>query len=380
MGLPRITYNGVDIDFLTDLDELDVQYPDLNTKNTAVSGMAETLVARNDVMVRAGQSMEIDEDLKRKLRNWFEWAKKGLQWTFARDRDETVLVQLAADGDAGDTTIELTDADDVVVGKQYVIRTDTLLQVVKIESVSAPNVTLAEPLIFDFPTGSRFRSELFWPGRLLSNTNPIVSGRVLYGILLDFKEDLNLFTLDLPTTIIARPTIHEEYIPDPPYDELSNISDGDLGNDDDAAIGHSTTYAEYVLLGTSGGANYAVEVWRGFPEPDLARTLDKVRIYIRAEYLIGAGGGSPICTVGVFNGLNTNPLSHGYELLGVNNTDLAVADYYWEFTAAEFAAAFPGGWDDVYLRAMQYHTLGQGPFDPAFRLRTYDVWRKCFYA
>jgi|SRR6185295_6920993 len=358
MGLPRITYNGVNIDFLNDIDELDPQYPDQNPKNTAVSGVGEALIARNDVIVHFGQSMEIDEDLKRKLRNWHEWAKKGRPWTIARDRDEVVLVQLAVPADEGDATIELTDTSGVVVGKQYVIRTETLLQVVKVASVSVPIVTLEEPLDYDFPGGSRFRSEMFWPGRLIPNTNPIVSGRVLYGISLDFKEDMNDFSIDPPFTGLF--TVVEEYDNEAGAEDV-NPARSHIDNGANAIDGDDDTYATCVFHSSSSlTPNYSSLLISGAPEPPGLFT--NAVIHVITEFVTGGSPDVPLFTCDVFNQRNTALIDAGSTTGQIDNLqggfgDTAKAEFTVTYSAAEFATHFPGGAADIYLRCGCYHSL-----------------------
>ncbi len=373
MGLPRLTYNGIDVDFLTDLDELDPQYPDLNIKNTAASGTGETLIQRNDVIVRAGLSMEIDPDLKRQLRNWFEWAKKGKPWTFARDRSETVLCQLVGDFDAGDTTIELTDTSGVVVGKQYVLRTDTLLQVVKVASTSAPLVTLEEPLTYDFPSGSRFRSELYWPGRLMSNASPIAQGRVLYGITLDFREDMNDFTLDPPFTGI--PDTFEEY--EDPGDvnpSRSWIDDGALAIDADA----DTCAVLNFHSSSSLTPNYANLLISGFPDKPGGLFTTAI-IHAITERIVGGSAQAPLLTAGIFNQRNKDVLPSGDTVGHIQSIqsevsgDIAKTEYTASFTSSEFASNFPGGASDIWLRFAQIAT-GNFTCSPDVLYKIYRCW------
>lgn len=176
---------------------------------------------------------------------------------------------------------------------------------------------------------------------------------------------------------VARPTIYSAITEPAPN---STITGPDLANDNDAQIGESLTYTELAISGTGTFTEYVYEHWGGFPESDPAKTLDRVRIWARLEYITGGGAaGSPIATVGVFRIGDANPTHHGDEILTINNADTPVGDFYFEYTAAEFAAAFPGGMSECVVRAVQYHTLSQGTWSPEFLLRIYDIWRECIY-
>src|ERR1043166_7532604 len=126
MGLPRITYNGKNVDFGEDLSEMDVLYPDQANTNTSVAGIEEVLTERVECTVRAFWDSPIlsggpDTDLKRKLRQWLPWAKAGNTWTFARDSAEVVNPTLSATAAAGASSVVVTSATGITIGKQYEI-------------------------------------------------------------------------------------------------------------------------------------------------------------------------------------------------------------------------------------------------------------------
>jgi hypothetical protein len=94
---------------------------------------------------------------------------------------------------AGSTIIGLTSTTGIDAGAQYIIRNDVHCELVKVLTVdSATQVTLVEGLNFDYSDGDRFRSEFYWPARLLDN-DPVILERppLHYDVELSFAEDLN---------------------------------------------------------------------------------------------------------------------------------------------------------------------------------------------
>lgn len=194
----RISYNSKNIDLTKDAYRFDTEYPGSALTNRSASGNVETLNVKADVLVSLGfrnflNSVAADATLKRNLRQWFEWARKGGTWTFAWDSGEVVNTTLTGAEAAGQTVIGLTSTTGIDAGGLYIIRSQTHMELVKVNTVdSAVQVTLAETLNHDYSTGDRFRSERYWPAQLVSNVNPIIERPPLwYDVEFDFFEDVN---------------------------------------------------------------------------------------------------------------------------------------------------------------------------------------------
>ncbi len=199
MSNPAIVWNGHTISFnwnFFTFQRLDNSRSALI--NRSASKITETLNVAADDGAALGfrnfvNSNSTDATLKRNMRQFFQWASQGNAWTFASDSSKTVLTTLASGAASGDTSLVLTSATGVVAGQQYVLRSKTQIQVVKINSIAgAPTVTIIEALDFAFASGSRFRDDQYWPARLADMTNPIVEQPPLhFDIALRFTEDVN---------------------------------------------------------------------------------------------------------------------------------------------------------------------------------------------
>jgi len=193
----RISYNGKTIDITQIPYRLKPDYPGAALVNRSASRLVETLNVASDVLIAIAwrnfrNSNAADATLKRQLQQWFEWARCGNAWSLARDAAETVNTIITT-ATAGSATVDMMSTAGVDAGALYVLRSLTHVELVKILSVdSSTRVTLVETLNFDFATGDRFRSEQFWPARLVSNQNPIVEHPpAWYDLELTFAEDVN---------------------------------------------------------------------------------------------------------------------------------------------------------------------------------------------
>lgn len=201
MGLPILTFNGRTINFTQKVYRFQLDSPRQVIRNQSASGFVETLKVRADVVVDAAFRYFVNADsadaaLRRYLHQWHVWAQEGRAWNFGLDSDHTVLTTISANAASGATGLTLTSMTGVVVNGLYILRNAISLELVKVTALNTPGagqVTIAEPLNFSYFTGDRFRSERFWPGRLLSNDNPIRENPPLwYDFEPRFAEDVNL--------------------------------------------------------------------------------------------------------------------------------------------------------------------------------------------
>lgn len=198
MALPAFYYNGKTINWPENIYQFQPNPPHAVLRNRSASGLEEILnVNFSEIIQIAGRLFEnadpVAATFKRNCRQLYQWAQKGGAFKFAMDSAETVLTTLASGCSAGDSSIVLTSAAGVVAGKTYILRNKTDMDIVKILSIAgAPTVTLVESLNFGFSSLDRFRSELYWPARLVDNTNPIVEVPPLhFDSIWRFIEDIN---------------------------------------------------------------------------------------------------------------------------------------------------------------------------------------------
>jgi hypothetical protein len=132
-------------------------------------------------------------DLQRRIRAWWEWAKYGGAWSFARYGNRSTLTTLAANAALGAVSLTLTDASGVVEGGQYVLRDNVYVQILKVDAVAGNVVTVNEPIDYAFVAGATFRDEWFWPGRIVGRAEyPVIEvPSVLWDFRLQFTEDRN---------------------------------------------------------------------------------------------------------------------------------------------------------------------------------------------
>lgn len=195
MGLPRIILPDRNVDAPEEVHRIEIFYPDQRIYNVALSGKSETITMRSEVVATVEWQMmsfpkTADYVFHRKLQAWWQHAKAGGSWSFARDRDKTVHTTLSANAAAGAGSVVVTSATGIVAGQQYIIRDALHTQLVEVASIaSAPTITLTENLLFDFDTAAIFRDEYYLFGELLDTTPPIQKTMPdHYNVVLNFRE------------------------------------------------------------------------------------------------------------------------------------------------------------------------------------------------
>lgn len=196
----QITYNSKTITFPTNhLERIPSDPRRLALVGVPVDGVSvETLnvAMESRVLVSLMKFNDVEaahQTLRRNLLQWYAWASMGKAWTFAYDSSDTVLTTLAAGANAGSSSVEVSSATGIVAGRQYVIRSATQLDIVRVASIDGTTLTLTESLNFDFADGDRFRTLRYWPARLADlSRNPIVERPpLMWDLQLEFIEDLN---------------------------------------------------------------------------------------------------------------------------------------------------------------------------------------------
>lgn len=194
----RLAWNSRTLDFEQLPTAFQIEYLRNVLENRSASGECEVLNVSFDVRVafswrRFVNSVTADATQKRKLQQWFQYSQGGGAFTFARDSAKTVSTTLTGAEAAGQTVIGLASTTGLTAGDTCVIRSKLDGEVVKILTVdSGVQVTLVEPLDSSYASGSRFRHEQYWAGRLMGARNPIIEVPPLwYDVDLSFYEDVN---------------------------------------------------------------------------------------------------------------------------------------------------------------------------------------------
>lgn len=168
----------------------------ITVANNAVSGIEERLNVRLDLMVSMGFRYFLtttDATIKRNVQQWFSYAQEGNAWYFALDSSKTVLTTLANSASAGASSVVVTSATGITAGQQYVVRGSTRMELIKVDAsyVGGTTIPLVETLNNDWFAGDRFRSEFYWPARLIREDNVIVEREpIWFDVNLDFIEDV----------------------------------------------------------------------------------------------------------------------------------------------------------------------------------------------
>ncbi len=198
MTTALITYNGKTLSFpLAPYRFTTPDYPLQSSTSRTLSGVADDILLRADAAISIGFQRFVNATadhatLKRNLQQWLQWAQTGQAWTFARDSTKTANTTLSSAAAAGASSVVITNATGLVIGNQYILRSKDNIELVKISNIASTTITLTETLNFGYATGSRFRDELYWPGRLLDKTNPIIEQPIRHwGFELTFAEDVN---------------------------------------------------------------------------------------------------------------------------------------------------------------------------------------------
>jgi hypothetical protein len=194
----RISYNSKTIDFPVPAYSLQMpDYSGIQIENVAAVELVETLNVSSGCMFRISFRNLLNSDsthatFKRNLQQWYRWACKNGVWYFSYDNAEEVLTTLTTGPAAGATSFDVTSVTGIDNNGLYVIRNLTDSELVKVLSVSGSTVNIAETLNYDFAVGDRFRSELYWPARLINRVNPIIERPpLMFDVDLLFMEDCN---------------------------------------------------------------------------------------------------------------------------------------------------------------------------------------------
>lgn len=200
MGLPRIVYNGKNIDLPEDVSMRLWDPFVIGARNQSILGAVEFLTQRTDIRGEVTWEMlsssgSSDSTRRRQFRQLSTWAQEGRLFYVARDRDITVNTTLASDVAAGASTFSVSSASGMTAGMQLVIRDGLRAELVQIDTggISGTTITPIETLNFGFSAGARVRYVEYWPARLPENAGRIIQENppLHFNVTLPFVEDVN---------------------------------------------------------------------------------------------------------------------------------------------------------------------------------------------
>jgi hypothetical protein len=164
MGLPRIVFNSINLDFARPLSDYRIADVFRGGKNTSDGGITETVRSGTWDRVTIAVETFADAAFYRALVAWWSWASRGKQYAFALDRDKTVNTTLVNAEAAGSTVIELTSVTGVAAGYYQIISADrTNREIVQVQSVGGGAATLAAGTKLGYAAGDTFRDVDYWP-------------------------------------------------------------------------------------------------------------------------------------------------------------------------------------------------------------------------
>jgi hypothetical protein len=164
MGLPRIVYNSINLDFPRPLSDYRVGDVFRGGKNTADGGLTETVRAGTWDRVTIAMETFSQASFYRDLVAWWAWASRGKQYSFALDRDKVVNTTMVNAESAGATVIELVSITGIAAGYYQMISADRLSrEIVEVQSAGGGAATLVTGTKYAYSAGDVFRDINFWP-------------------------------------------------------------------------------------------------------------------------------------------------------------------------------------------------------------------------
>ncbi len=143
---------------------LDVKRITRREDTEAISGKQQTVLfnSRDRGVIAIN---EITEDQRHQFLAWWAWAQRGFTYSVAIDVDNVYNGELQAAVAPGATVLSVDDAAGASAGSWMQLRrTDNLNgEEVQILSISGTNITLTNPLIFEYRLSDTLRSIRYWP-------------------------------------------------------------------------------------------------------------------------------------------------------------------------------------------------------------------------
>jgi hypothetical protein len=173
MGLPRIIWDTPpnNLDFP---EQLTVWRPEprvFRVQHTSDGGKTENLFRFR----RAEFELELvsftDDAFADELEAFWAFASRGEVFAFAFDRDDTIDTTIATSAvSKGDTVITLASTTGIAIDTKYRMRSAAgglNEEIVEVDSIASPNVTLKAGTKFAYAIGDIFRSRFYYPSMQL---------------------------------------------------------------------------------------------------------------------------------------------------------------------------------------------------------------------
>jgi hypothetical protein len=194
LGLPKIVYNGVTINFPEAPTLYHYRRRSDREFGTSGGGVAGTQLHHQYDQIRLEMQNFDSAAFEQALHPWWSWAVRGKPYAFALDDSETADTTLDGAAAAGQKVIPLTSTTGITVGKQYVIRelAGHEEELVTIASISAGvSVTAVDNLVFGYLAGDLFRSRDYFPKLVsLDDEFPVRQRITTWELSHEAREDL----------------------------------------------------------------------------------------------------------------------------------------------------------------------------------------------
>jgi len=173
MSKSQIVYNSktIDIGIAPAVLKVDPVIP--KVINTTLSGVSDILYApRVDLRVHVEIKERNSATLRAQLENWWQWAQRGGDWTFAIDSTKTVATTLASAAASGATSVIVTSATGITIGQQYFILDAAIYRVITVSGVSGTTISFSDSLDNAISSNARFHDFGYWNGIIPASDAP----------------------------------------------------------------------------------------------------------------------------------------------------------------------------------------------------------------
>lgn len=171
MGLPRIVFDGNNLNFPEQLTRFRPEPRVSRAQHTSDAGKTESLFRFRRDEIEVELASFTDDVFRNELVAFWAFASRGELFSFAFDRDDTVDTTIATSPVAkGATVIEVASTTGILDDTNYRLRSAAgglNEEIVEVLSVSSPNVTLKVGTKFAYAVGDVFRSRFFYPSMKL---------------------------------------------------------------------------------------------------------------------------------------------------------------------------------------------------------------------
>lgn len=173
MGLPRIIWDTPpnNLDFPEQLTTFRPEPRVNRAQHTSDGGKTENLFRFRRAEIEIELVNFTDDTFTDELEAFWAFASRGEVFAFAFDRDDTVDTTIATSPvSKGDTVFAVASTTGILADIKYRMRSAAgglNEEIVEVQSVSSPNVTLKAGTKFAYAIGDIFRSRFYYPSMQL---------------------------------------------------------------------------------------------------------------------------------------------------------------------------------------------------------------------